>query len=69
VVEEMDTSGVYAKYRNDGKGGMAFDPAMMISLLLYCFASGGIVLFLKSFSIVGKRRKCHDRETKESIFV
>lgn len=40
VVEEMDLAAFYAAYRRDGRGGAAFDPAMMVALLLYSYATG-----------------------------
>ncbi len=40
VVEEMDLSAVYGGYRADGHGRAAFDPAMMVALLLYAYAVG-----------------------------
>lgn len=40
VVEEMDLSAVYGEYRADGHGRAAFDPAMMVALLLYAYAVG-----------------------------
>ena len=40
AVEEMDLSGFYAAYRQDGHGRAAHDPAMMVALLLYAYATG-----------------------------
>jgi transposase len=40
AVAEMDLSAVYADYRADGHGRAAFDPAMMVALLLYAYAVG-----------------------------
>jgi transposase len=34
AVEELDLSGFYADYRADGHGRPAYDPAMMVALLL-----------------------------------
>jgi transposase len=39
-VEEMDLSGFYADYRADGHGRPAYDPKMMVALLLYAYARG-----------------------------
>ena len=36
----MDLSAFYAAYRQDGHGRAAFDPAMMVALLLYAYAKG-----------------------------
>ena len=35
VVEELDLGAFLADYRDDGWGRAAFDPAMMVALLLY----------------------------------
>ena len=40
AVEEMDLEGFLADYRRDGWGRAAFDPAMMVALLLYAYAIG-----------------------------
>jgi transposase len=40
AVEEMDLSGFYADYRADGHGRPAYDPGMMVALLLYAYARG-----------------------------
>ena len=40
VVGELDLGPVYARYRADGWGAPAFDPAMMTALLLYAYATG-----------------------------
>lgn len=40
AVEQIDLSGVYDAYRVDGWGGAAFDPLMMVALLLYAYAVG-----------------------------
>ena len=39
-VEEMDLSAFYAAYRPDGHGRPAYDPAMMVALLLYAYSQG-----------------------------
>src|SRR5687768_14031277 len=39
-VEELDLSAFYADYRADGHGRPAYDPAMMVALLLYAYAKG-----------------------------
>lgn len=39
-VEEMDLAGFFGSYRHDGHGRAAFEPAMMVSLLLYAYARG-----------------------------
>lgn len=40
AVAELDLSPIYARYRADGWGAPAFEPAMMTALLLYAYASG-----------------------------
>src|SRR3954453_3359705 len=40
AVRVIDTSRFYAAYREDGHGRAAYEPSMMIALLLYCWARG-----------------------------
>jgi transposase len=40
AVAEMDLTAFYLKYRQDGKGQAAFEPSMMVSLLLYAYSLG-----------------------------
>jgi transposase len=40
AVGVMDTAAFYAAYRSDGHGRAAYEPAMMIALLLYCWSRG-----------------------------
>jgi transposase len=40
AVEELDLAGFYAAYRADGHGRPAFDPAMMVALVLYAYCVG-----------------------------
>jgi transposase len=40
AVEEMDLASFYAAYRADGHGRAAYEPAMMVALLLYAYARG-----------------------------
>src|SRR3954469_12672420 len=40
AVGEMDLDGFYAAYRLDGRSRPAYDPAMMVALLLYGYARG-----------------------------
>jgi transposase len=39
-VEQMDLSAFFAAYRRDGWGRAAFEPSMMVSLLLHAYARG-----------------------------
>lgn len=40
VVAELDLCAFYAAYRGDGRGGSVYDPAMMLSVLLYAYCTG-----------------------------
>lgn len=40
AVSQMDLRGFYAKYRNDGWGQAAYEPSMMVSLLLNAYCLG-----------------------------
>jgi transposase len=40
AVAELDLSAIYGAYRADGHGRAAFDPGMMVALLLYAYAVG-----------------------------
>lgn len=40
IVGELDLAAIEARYRADGWGAPAFDPALMVALLLYAYASG-----------------------------
>src|SRR6266508_4398824 len=40
AVTSIDLSGFYVSYREDGWGRAAFDPQMMVALLLYAYAVG-----------------------------
>src|SRR5918993_2109231 len=39
-VTQMDLAAFYGAYRQDGHGRAAFDPAVMVALLLYAYARG-----------------------------
>lgn len=39
-VEHLDLRDFYACFRSDGRGHAAYDPAMLLALLLYCYAIG-----------------------------
>ena len=39
AVEEMDLAEFYAEYRADGHGRAAYEPSMMVALLLYAYAT------------------------------
>jgi transposase len=40
AVAEMDLSAFYVGYREDGRGRPAYEPAMMVALVLYAYAKG-----------------------------
>lgn len=40
VVAELDLSAFLAGYRADGRGGAAYDPAMMLAVLIYAYCTG-----------------------------
>jgi len=40
AVERMDLAAFYGAYRQDGHGRAAFDPAVMVAVLLYAYARG-----------------------------
>lgn len=40
VIAELDLRAFYAAHRADGKGGSVYDPAMMLSVLLYAYCTG-----------------------------
>jgi transposase len=40
VVERVDTSGLHARHRNDGVGRRAYDPEMLLALLVYAYSTG-----------------------------
>ena len=40
VVSELDVSAFVAVYRSDGRGGAAYEPSMMVALLVYAYCVG-----------------------------
>lgn len=40
TMKMMDLSSLYKRYRLDGRGGAAYDPEMMLSLMLYSYCMG-----------------------------
>jgi len=40
MVDQLELSHFYDKYRADGKGGAAYDPAIMVGLLVYAYCIG-----------------------------
>ena len=40
AVDRLDLSEIVGSYRNDGNGRPAYDPALMVALLLYGYATG-----------------------------
>src|SRR5450755_4265267 len=39
TVDQLDLSAFYSAYREDGHGRAAYEPAMMVSLVLYAYAT------------------------------
>src|ERR1700687_2501951 len=40
VVGELDLAAFYGSYRDDGRGGATYDPALMLGVLLYAYCTG-----------------------------
>jgi transposase len=40
VVAELDLAAFYASYREDGRGGATYDPAVLLAVLLYAYCTG-----------------------------
>lgn len=40
VVSELDVAEFYAPYRDDGRGGAVYDPALMLAVLVYAYCVG-----------------------------
>jgi transposase len=40
VVAELDLAVFYRSYRDDGRGGAVYDPAMMLAVLVYAYCTG-----------------------------
>ena len=40
VVAELDLTAFYSEFRVDGRGGAVYDPAMMLGILVYAYATG-----------------------------
>ncbi len=40
VVDALDLSAFFGSYRDDGRGGATYDPALMLAVLLYAYCSG-----------------------------
>jgi transposase len=53
AVEEMDLDEIYGVYRQDGHGRPAYEPAMMVALLLYAYSCG-----VRSSRVI--ERRCHE---------
>jgi len=61
LAAELDLAGFEARYRADGQGRPAYDPAMMVTLVMYCYCKGirssrGIEM--ATFDDVGARVIC-----------
>jgi transposase len=53
AVEEMDLTAVYGVYRADGHGRPAYEPSMMVALLLYAYLCGNRVFAPDRASLSG----------------
>ena len=53
AVEQMDLDEIYGVYREDGHGRPAYEPAMMVALLLYAYSCGN-----RSSRVI--ERRCHE---------
>jgi transposase len=40
VVDELDLAAFYGAYREDGRGGAVYDPALMLAIVFYAYAVG-----------------------------
>ena len=40
VISELDLAEFYAAYRDDGRGGCAYDPALVLAILVYAYCLG-----------------------------
>jgi transposase len=61
LTAEMDLSRFGARYRRDGQGGRPYDPAMMATLLVYCYCRGrrsSREIEMATFDDVGARVIC-----------
>jgi transposase len=61
LAAELDLAGFEGRYRADGQGAAAYDPAMMVTLVMYCYCKGirssrGIEM--ATFDDVGARVIC-----------
>ena len=44
AVEQLDLAAFYAAYRADGHGRAAYEPSMMVALVLYAYATEGALV-------------------------
>ena len=56
VVAELDLAVFYSSYRDDGRGGATYDPALMLGVLLYAYAIGE-----RSSRRIERRKRMLDR--------
>ena len=40
VVDEFDLDGFYGRYRDDGRGGAAYEPSLLVAVLVYAYCVG-----------------------------
>jgi transposase len=56
AVSELDLSAFFAAYRTDGHGRPAYEPSMMVGLLLYAYARGNSLVARHRARMRGGRR-------------
>jgi transposase len=55
AVDQMDLSAFYGEYRENGQGRAAYEPSMMVALLLYSYARREPVLARDRTGVPGGR--------------
>src|SRR4051795_6742176 len=65
-VEQLDLAAFYASYRQDGWGRAAFEPQMMVALLLYAYARGERSSRGHRAQVRGGRRLAGDRRSSDA---
>src|ERR1700748_1228640 len=66
AVAGMDLSGFYGAYRADGVGRRAYDPAMMVALLLYGYSRGARCGAEDRAGVCGGCRVQDDRDARDA---
>ena len=66
VVGELDLAAFVVAYRVDGRGGAAYDPSMMVALLVYAYCVGERSSRCDRASLHRRRRVPGDRRESAS---